>query len=174
MPKGKIIEAHAVGTKINISFKPSEGNIAGTINITCPDGIVKTITPRHLNPLLAGIVAKKLIGTEWDIPLFGQMSKEQRKKDLKRRGLWVERENKMEITWEEKKTDEKVTRMKYTEKKRMVLNLEGVSKIDEFDDSGHRVTLFKKEEADRTAIEEAFEKLPFVDAIKNAKRVEVR
>ena len=172
MPKGKITEAHAVGTKINISFKPSEGNIAGTINITCPDGIVKTITPRHLNPLLAGIVAKKLIGTEWDIPLFGQMSKQQLKQDLKRRGLWTMKDNKMEINFTEKKLDG-ISRA-YSDYWEVVEKIELIDRIDDLDVNGGKMTIFIKENAKKLDVVKAVEKLDFVEFVKSAKKVEVR
>jgi len=172
MPKGKIIEAHAVGTKINISFKPSEGNIAGTINITCPDGIVKTITPRHLNPLLAGVVAKQLIGTSWDIPLFGMESKQQRKKDLKRRGLWTMKDNKMEINFTEKKLDGVVRH--YSDYWEMVEKIELIDRLDDLDVNGGKMTIFIKENAKKLDVVKAVEKLDFVEFVKSAKKVEVR
>jgi len=174
MVKGKVADAWAKEDRIWMSFQPSEGNIKGKINMPCPEQIVRLLTNgRPLTTLLAGIVAKKLIGKEYDIAIFGQMSTKQRKRDLKRRGLWMDKDNKFEVQFEEKK-DDKQKKLKYSEMWELVEAIEDVNRLEEFDLNGKRITFFRKDGAEQINLIKAFEGLPFIDWIKSFKKLEVR
>jgi hypothetical protein len=134
------------------------------VNIPCPEGIVKTITPRHLTPLLATMVAKRLIGTEWDIPLFGQMSKQQLKKDLKKRELWEKKDRKYKVEFYRKGSSEMSSDMKEVEDM-------GIDSLEEMDDGSFTVFTEKAINVEQIQI---MERLSFIDGIKRISRVEVR
>lgn len=125
---------------------------------------MKTITPRHLTPLLATMVAKRLIGTEWDIPLFGQMSKQQLKKDLKKRELWEKKDRKYKVEFYRKGSSEMSSDMKEVEDM-------GIDSLEEMDDGSFTVFTEKAINVEQIQI---MERLSFIDGIKRISRVEVR
>jgi hypothetical protein len=145
-------------------FKPSEGNIRGCVNIPCPEGIIKSITPRPLTPLLAEVVSRRLIGTEWDIGLFGEKSKEQRKKDLKKRGLWQKKNRKYKIEFYRKGVSNISDDMGEIE------NV-GIDSIEEIENESF--TIFTKKPMNTETIKK-MEGLSFIDGITHISRVEVR
>lgn len=122
---------------------------------------------------MASVTAKKLIGKEYDIALFGQVSKEARKRDLKKRGLWKMREKKWDVKFVEATKDE--NKMKgYTATWETIEAIEGIEKIEEFEMDSKHLIFFIKEDAKIFDVLKAIEKLSFVSHITNAKKVEVR
>ena len=174
MVKGRVTKAYASGTKIFIMFKPESGNIQGNINLPASEWMIKEVWSRPINSeLFANVVAKKLIGREYDIPLFGQMNPKQRKQDLKRRGLWMQKDLKREIQFDEKKENKQT--LKYSEMRNQILAIKGIDRLEEFDFSGKRITFFIQEEVkEEQSLIETFEKLSFIDGIKSFKKLEVR
>jgi len=165
MPKGKITDAWANGTIIKITFLPEEGNIKGKVNIPCPKGIIDTITQGRpvKSGLQADMVAKKLIGTKWDIGIFGQTSKDERKKDLKRRGLWEKKNRKYKVDFYRKENT--IMSMNMAE-------IEGlVDSLEEMEEGSF--TIFTKEPMNVEIIKK-MEGLFFIDGIKHIQRIEVR
>lgn len=171
-----IKEAKANGTKITISVKAKEGektNISGNINIPAPDWYIKQIYPRPINSeLMASMVAKKMIGKE--IPLsgmFGQESRKELKKRLKKMGIWQERNNKFEIKFSENTSKT----FKYTEMWTLMESVEGIKRIEEFELKQGKVVFFREnEDTELITILKKIEELPFVGLIENVKKLEVK
>ena len=117
-------------------------------------------------------MARRLIGLEIEIPLFGQLGKDERKRDLKKRGLWKMKDDKIEIQYEEPKDDK--PKMKYSEIWKAIEEVEGVDFVEELDTNAKRIVFFKEADYNRLELAKAFEQLPFVAFIKSMKKIELR
>ena len=176
MPKGKITDAWAKGTTIMIAFLPSEGNIRGKLNLRCPESLANSAAggrpPR--NELSAGLAARKLIGREYDIsiPNFGAESKQSRKARLKKLGVWCMKDNKMEVSFIERKLDGVVRA--YSDYWEQIEAVPQIERLDDLDINGGKLTFFIKDGTKKLDVVRAIEKLDFVEFVKNAKKVEVR
>ena len=175
MAKGQITNAVANGNAISITFLPSAGNIRGRINLPAPENLVRILSQGRPieSELQARLIARKMVGLELDIPLFGQVDKKTLKKDLKKRGLWNMRDKKFEIKYVDYKDDKK-PEPKYSEMWEMVEKLNVVETIEEFDTQAKNIKVFIREGVDRKDIAKEFETLGFIARIEKINRLEVR
>ena len=150
MVKCRVEGASASGEKIWFRILPLEGSVKGRINMPCPEQLLKTVHPRPLSSLFAPIVARRLIGLEIEIPLFGQLGKDERKRDLKKRGLWKMKDDKIEIQYEEPKDDK--PKMKYSEIWKAIEEVEGVDFVEELDTNAKRIVFFKEADVRPTPV----------------------
>lgn len=177
MTRYLIKEASAEGLKIVITIEaaPNEKtNICGKINIPCPDWYLKAVYPRPItSELLAAVVAKKLIGKEINLEgLFGQESKENWKRRLKKMGNWETRDCKFQIDFIETTKDE--NKMPYSQLFETIENIEGVDKLEELDMGSKKITLWRKKDAEILNIVKELEKVKCIGEIKLVKKLEVK
>jgi hypothetical protein len=173
MVNGKVTDAWAKEGTLWIRFKPDEGNIRGNLQFPCPEGLWKRISRARPTSATAPYLARRLVGLSADIAVMGQMSKQARKKSLKERGLWKMRERKFEVKFVEATKDENKM-SSYTKVWQAFAGIDGVEKVEELSLSGKRAVFFLIEGKDIAAVLMDIEKLPFVNHIDEAKKVEVR
>jgi len=85
------------------------------------------------------------------------------------------KENKFEITYEEKKLKDGQPHKQLSELWTEIETIDGVEKVEEFETDSKRIVFFRKsEELKQIDLLKRFENLSFVDWVKKFKKLEVR
>ena len=171
MVKVKVLDAVPGKNRIKLTVQPLEGNIKGKIRTSINgETLSKMLNGRPPTPAALTITARRLKGTTLEMPLFGQESKKDRRKRLRKEGLWKMKEDKMQIDYVMKKYEEKEPA--YSTRWEDIEGLETVQYLEEL--SENKIVLFKKKEAKRIEVIKEIEQVEWVNHVKSARKLEIR